>query len=255
VKIRFLDDAFEGREDWVPPSRLKVLWSGVKEWQARENRWEAVSIPSVGVDDTSELWAAELVFDLLKVDDALNLSYGRLAGVLCVSDASKAARILDITRSEFFADKLSFVDDDGTIVVPWSTTLELAKATASKHNEAVLREVAKRERKAAHQAVYGAVYGSRRAKPWYVTPEVCAEVDSRQIPTYALLRQWCGEAEVNRFDEISGLRAELLKVSRVAEQAISALEDAGLSKVAKSLKNDLGVRFDELRASRMSSSS
>jgi len=29
VLVRFVDDRFEGREEWVPPARLKVPWSEV----------------------------------------------------------------------------------------------------------------------------------------------------------------------------------------------------------------------------------
>ena len=39
VLVRFVDDEFEGREDWVPPARLKVPWSEVEEYRAREERW------------------------------------------------------------------------------------------------------------------------------------------------------------------------------------------------------------------------
>jgi hypothetical protein len=91
--------------------------------------------------------------------------------------------------------------------------------------------------------------GTGRAKPWYISAKVCAEVDARQVPTYALLRQWCGGDAVGRFDELAGLRMELLRSGQLVERAISALEDAGLSKIAASLKRELGVPIGTLRAS------
>lgn len=42
VLVRFVDEEFEGLQDWVPPSRLKVPWSGMAEFVARERRWDAV---------------------------------------------------------------------------------------------------------------------------------------------------------------------------------------------------------------------
>lgn len=42
VLIRFVDAEFEGREEWVPPARLKVLWRDVDAFIARERRWDAV---------------------------------------------------------------------------------------------------------------------------------------------------------------------------------------------------------------------
>jgi hypothetical protein len=133
--------------------------------------------------------------------------------------------------------------------VPWNITVVLARDAAPTHANAVLREIAERERKAAHHAIYGEVMGTGRAKPWYISPKVCAEVDARQVPTYALLRQWCGGDAVDRFDELAALRAEALRSGQVAERAISALEEAGLSKVAAPLKRELGVPIGTLRAS------
>ena len=250
VKIRFLDDTFEGREEWVPPSRLKVLWADLDRWRAREDRWDAVAVPSVGVDGTPELWAAETVFEVVAGEDVLSMGYREHAGVLCISDASKAADVLGTDPSNFLADELAFVDEDGTIVVPWNITVVLARDAAPKHADAVLREIAKSERKAAHDAIYGDLIGTRRAKPWYVSPKVCAEVDARQVPTYALLRQWCGgDDAVDRFNELAALRVEVLRFGQLLERAISALEEAGLSKIAASLKRELGVPIGTLRAS------
>ena len=249
VKILFLDDAFEGREEWVPPSRLKVLWADLDAWRARKDRWDAVAAASVGVDGTPELWAAETVFEVVAGEDVLSMGYREHAGVLCISDASKAADLLGTDPSIFLSDALAFVDEDGTIVVPWNITVVLARDSAPKHADAVLREIAERERKAAHHAVYGEVMGTGRAKPWYISPKVCAEFDARQVPTYALLRQWCGGDAADRFDELAALRAEALRSGQVAERAISALEEAGLSKIAASLKRELGVPIGTLRAS------
>jgi len=48
--VRFVADEFEGRQDWVPPSRLKVPWRDLDAFIARELRWEGVAgeSPAVG---------------------------------------------------------------------------------------------------------------------------------------------------------------------------------------------------------------
>mgnify|MGYP003606116134 CR=1 FL=1 len=64
VLVRFVDPSFEGREEWVPPSRLKVPWVDVDAFRAEEARWDAVvSLSRDG--DTTETDAAHRVFDLL----------------------------------------------------------------------------------------------------------------------------------------------------------------------------------------------
>lgn len=38
VLVLFVDDYAEGREEWVPPARLRVPWGHVGEFMAREAR-------------------------------------------------------------------------------------------------------------------------------------------------------------------------------------------------------------------------
>ncbi len=61
VLVRFVADEFEGREEWVPPARLKVPWSGVDAFVAKESRWDVVSASPV--HDTAEHYATSTVFD------------------------------------------------------------------------------------------------------------------------------------------------------------------------------------------------
>jgi hypothetical protein len=39
VLVRFVDQQFEGRQEWVPPARLKVPWAAVEVFREREARW------------------------------------------------------------------------------------------------------------------------------------------------------------------------------------------------------------------------
>jgi hypothetical protein len=56
VLVRFVDDEFEGRQDWVPPARLKVPWSGVDEYVARERRWDEMLRPSADLGRFGHRW-------------------------------------------------------------------------------------------------------------------------------------------------------------------------------------------------------
>jgi hypothetical protein len=164
------------------------MWSDVEEWQAREDRWDAVSADSLGVEDTPEFLAAELVLDSLASEDVFSQNYRHLAGVLCVANVTRAANLLGTEPASFLADDRSFIDDDGTCVIPWNTTLRMARDAAAHHADTILQTVAKQERRATRNAISGDVVGTRR-RPWYISPEVCMEVDSRYAPAYALLRE------------------------------------------------------------------
>jgi hypothetical protein len=42
VKILWVDDAYEGRTEWVSPARLEVPGSDVDEYSRRDKRWRAL---------------------------------------------------------------------------------------------------------------------------------------------------------------------------------------------------------------------
>jgi hypothetical protein len=141
VLIRFLDDSYEGREEWVPPGRLVVEWSNVEAWQAREDRWERVALLSEGVDGTAAMWAAAMVFEVAASEDVLCMLYNKFAGVLCVSDPATAAQLLDAGPSVFLESESAFIDEDGTTVIPWTTALRLAQSAAPRYADAILEEL------------------------------------------------------------------------------------------------------------------
>ncbi len=248
VKVRFLDDRFEGREEWVPPSRLVVEWANVEAWQEMEARWDAIAIPSEGVEGTAEMWAAAMVFDAAVPEDIVCMLFNRFAGVLRVNDPARAADLLGVDPTVFRESKSAFVDEEGSVVVPWTTSQRLAQSAAPKYAEALLRKVEGDERQAAQRAIYGEYHGGRKHS-WYTPPEVCAEIDTMWQPVHQLLREWCGTEEVQRRDELLDLRAELLRNAQLVERAIAALEEAGKVKVARSLRDELEVPIQTLRAS------
>jgi hypothetical protein len=64
VLVRFVDDAFEGREEWVPPARLKVPWQDVVPFREREQAWGRVREAGIP-DDDPRVQAAEQVLEVL----------------------------------------------------------------------------------------------------------------------------------------------------------------------------------------------
>jgi hypothetical protein len=249
VRVRFVDDAFEGREDWVPPTRLKVPWSEVERWQAREDKWDSVC-DACDVYDTPIYWAAEHVFDAMP-DIGVQLGYQRGdAGVLSVIDLDLLCSTYGIETSLVTDHPLSFVDDDGTQVAPWELTVTVAQHVAPQLADVILTEVAKSEAKHLHRAMYGEHYTRFDGGSGYFSPEDCIEMDARWQPSYDIARQWCGVDAVERRDELEALRGEVLRLGRIAEEAISQLEKAGAKREAEALMRELGVPVETLRASR-----
>lgn len=75
VQVRFVDDEFEGREEWVPPGRLKVLWTGVDAWREGERRWTDLLDASDCPRDSVEANALMMVTDYLPDWDLARAHY------------------------------------------------------------------------------------------------------------------------------------------------------------------------------------
>jgi hypothetical protein len=69
--VRFVDERFEGRQEWVPPARLKVPWAAVGVFREREARWDRID--KLGIGDEPVSRAAEEVFEAL-IDTTLPAS-------------------------------------------------------------------------------------------------------------------------------------------------------------------------------------
>ena len=89
--VRFVADEFEGREDWVPPSRLKAPWPEVEDFLARERRWLAV-IDASPVRDTPVDYAAGHAFDTLVPRELATTGSNSTAGVSRIHDVDGLAR-------------------------------------------------------------------------------------------------------------------------------------------------------------------
>lgn len=247
VKIRFLDESAEGRDEWVPPGRLKVRWNEVDAWKAREERWAAVRAASTEADETA-IWAATMVYEVAAPEDVIQVGWRSADdGLLFVRDPEAAAGLLGVAADDFVAHPAAFIDESGTVVAPWPVTTAIAERAAPRFTEKLLAEVADSEARARDRAVYGEDLGTDK-NPMYIRPEVCAEVDRRWEPTHELVRRWCGQDVVERFDELAALRKEVLRVGKVAERAIRAVAEHGHPQVARRLEEELGVPVSLLRA-------
>ena len=247
VLVRFADDAFEGREEWVPPARLKVLWANVAEFRAREERWDKVRAAGLPLDDPRED-AAGTVIETLLSDDGIDIGY-RASGAVHISDPAGLAARLGLDAEQFTGHPLAFTED-GVLIAPWEIT-ELIVTTAARQNPGpILEDVAEEEREAAYEAVHGSWYRRRGGEDHHVRPETCMKVDHEYSrPRREILRAWCGTEAVERFDELAELRKEIHRVGEVAQTAIDALRSAGRDAEASRLQRELGTPVEMLRHS------
>lgn len=249
VLIRFEDPAMEGREEWVPPARLKVHWDDVDEFRAEETRWNAVAALSP-YQDSAEVHAAEQACELLIPDEVAGFGYKDAH--LVVGDIAALAELAGVEETFVSSHPAGFrVGPDGALIVPWPIALEIAKRALARNPEPVLAKVGQEEAKARYEAIHGHRFAStgRNRREYYIPPEKCAEYDQESAwgaPKRALLLEWAGGAS-DRWDELVELRKEIKRVGDVAEAAIAVLKRHGHTREADRLSTELGMTVEMLR--------
>lgn len=245
VLIHFVDEQMEGREEWVPPARLKVPWTQVEDFIAMEARWEAVHDLSPSNEDY-EGRAAEAVFEqLVPIDIA---SVNSPTGVFFIENATALADLTGLTVEELTGHEVSF-ESDGAVVAPWPVMLAVVQALARRLPDQVLAEVEKDERKFQHELINGISWGRHSpARDLENERAIVREFDEKgDRQSRELRRQWCGVENVSRWDELAELRKEIYRVGEVAEDAIGVLRRYGHSSDADRLEMELGQTVEMLR--------
>ena len=177
TKVYFVDDRFEGREEWVPPARLKVPWDQATLWQDREDKFAAVEAASCSSYETPEYWAATQVLEQLP-KELIELNYDRSGGYIVVPDRERLLRFINADAS-VLADSVAFVDDDGSYVAPWAVTMRPVVDVAPRFSAQLLEQVDLEQARERHRAIYGQYYGNG-SRSLFCPPEVCAEANRKR---------------------------------------------------------------------------
>lgn len=244
VQIKFVNDEFEGREEWVPPVRLKVPWVDADSWRENEKRWEDLRDANGYIRDTPEGHAIWMVIEGLRDWDLATALYnGNSSGIFVVHDVDAIVADLGIDRESLTSDPVSFVNDDGDLVIPWRVSRLVVEALARKHADTLLPMVEWKEKEAIRENQYG--YATQHGT--YISPEICASTDEDYRPARDLVRQWCGAEAEERYDELAALRVEVVRLGKLVERAISAVRSAGDVGQADVLERELGIPLVALR--------
>ncbi|WP_435602892.1 hypothetical protein [Streptomyces sp. bgisy130] len=241
-------DEEEGREEWVPPARLRVPWAQKDEWLESQRRWDELTCDGPG-DEDAEFLAASTVFDECSVEGVVSMGWNyRERGVVYIDDVSALAAVLDVSEDFFVADPRAIVDDAGAVTAPWPTTLGVARLLARSQAESLVAVLAEEEERTRRRAVYGEYYRGRGKNPGtHISAEICAEVDRMHKPGRDLVLQWCGAEAVDNRAELTALRDEVVRIGKLMEEAIRSLREAGRPRVADKFERQLGVPLEVLR--------
>lgn len=249
VLVHFVAEEFEGREEWVPPARLKVTWDRAAGFDKRERLWNAV-VSVAYVRGTPEAHAADEVFELLIPEECASLGYNRETGVARIYDVNQLAELLGLDKAVLLEHPTAF-ESGGDWIVPWPTTKLIATTAARLHSDTVMEVVVTEERKAQREAMRGYYYRSRgQREPSHMPAEICRETDGEYgKPKRTVLREWCGAEAVDRYDELAALRTEVDRLGEIVLSAARTMDANGLRTQAKALRTNLGTTIDDVRSS------
>jgi hypothetical protein len=236
LRVEDASEEDEGRQSWVPVTQLKCRWENVEEFRANEARWSALKNVRPAGDHTA---AAFYVFDVLGAE-SVDVYYGMAHGIDEVNDADRLGRLLDWPPESFIQSRGAFMHE-GSVLVHWDLTQEIAKQLVSGHPHEMATWVRNRIEKI-ERAFVEEAYDRRSENRWLKEEEVLEKIryrdpDRPPVEQYILDWLWTREEEARHlcereqraydelliisFDVINELRT---KRSKRANQLIHRIE-------------------------------
>ncbi|MGF1430630.1 PE-PGRS family protein [Kitasatospora sp. LaBMicrA B282] len=238
VHVRFLEGEEAGLQDWVALASLVARWDDVAVFRADDAAELALVEASRQVRKSAEFEAARLVLGFVRPKSQLRLRTTVAdAGVLELTALEATADRLGLHAAELRADPMIHQNRTGLFLSAWPVTERIARRAAEVLAEEILPEVERRQ----------VALDQERAQPswqsWNRRDDRKLQAEDNMLRT---VREWCGQEQVERFDELLALRAEVERLGAIVERALKALRDRGHGVIASTIERDLGVRASTL---------
>ncbi|WP_338931803.1 PE-PGRS family protein [Streptomyces netropsis] len=238
IHVRFLDGDEAGLQEWVSIGSLLVLWADADAFRADDTAELALAEASREVRGSAEFEAARMILGLVRPKGRLRLRKAVAdAGVLELGHLDETALLVGMNPADLRGNGMVHEDRNGLCLVGWPVAERIARQVAQRLAEEVLPEVDRRQ-----QAV-----DEERARPsWHSYHRRDDRKLDAEAATLRTVREWCGEEKAERYDELVALRAEVLRLGELVEQAVKALRDRGHGVIASTIERGLGVHISSL---------
>ncbi|MBF8184925.1 hypothetical protein ITP53_04055 [Nonomuraea sp. K274] len=238
IRIRRLDGDDAGLQEWVSYTSLLDRWAAIEPRLNDERRLLAVREVSTTAGGTVEYEAALLVVKNCGLGRRLILGRSRSeTGVLRIDNPTSVAERLGLTPEELGDGSRAFHDRHGVLISPWQAAQRLIPTIASVFSEDVMEAIHREEAEFRDESLYG---NSHRRSWEDARDERKVRLRERE-PVHAMVRQWCGQEAVERFDELIALRNEVVRLGQLLDRAVEALRKRGATATAATIESDLGV--------------
>ncbi|MER8096498.1 PE-PGRS family protein [Streptomyces goshikiensis] len=238
IHVRFRDGDEAGLQEWVNAGCLLVLWADVDAFRADDTAELALAEASREVRGSAEFEAARMILGFVRPKGRLRLRKAVAdAGVLELGHLDETAPLVSMDPADLRGDGKVHEDRNGLCLVGWPVAERIARQVAQRLAEEVLPEVDRRQ-----QAV-----DEERARPsWHSYHRRDDRKLDAEAAALRTVREWCGEEKAERYDELVALRAEVLRLGELVEQAVKALRDRGHGVIASTIERGLGVHISSL---------
>jgi hypothetical protein len=232
VHVRFLDGEEAGLQEWVTRGQLVTGWTDVEVFLADDRRWATAIEHSRAVRGSAEFEAAKLVIGHVRLKNRIRLRHAVAdAGVMEIADLDAVASWLGLDPGELRRKPLAFEDRFGTYIAAWPTSRQVAARVAGVLGRDILKKIVQQE---------DDLKRKRHSEPWYADDKTDRDLE-RLESLVDVLHGWCGSEDIERYDELEALRAEVERLGQLVERAVSELRQRSCHAIAATIERDLGV--------------
>jgi hypothetical protein len=229
VKVQYLDDAREGRIEWIPAGRLKCLWDTRSEFLGLETALDELG--DTDIDDALDAALDHVVSRY--VDDKLATNDYRTRTLWVQDEVALAEQLGDL--DPFL--QLGHYRHDGDLILSTTGMIAVVRAVASLHAREILLHVEEETRRADRESTQGGPgLRNRKGEQDWIEPDISAHVHDHL--TRPMLNHLLGEPAGDR-SELLRQRDELVRVTRIAIAALKALRAHGQKHLADRLSREL----------------
>lgn len=241
VRIQHLQGEYEGLMRWVSRAYLVVPWEEAHAFMQDEHNLLAAFEASADVAGSVPYEAADTVFAALtgifKEELILCGWSGYRRQLLTIRSFETSVAKLNLNADELLAEPYSYLDRHGHYWALFPVAERLARLFCQRYPQEILSYIQAEEDELRRQIV--ADYHPQRRRTY------AEERLHSEQPVFALVREWCNDDEVKRFDEVQHLRDEVYRLRNLITSVARWLRDHGHPLKASLVMKELEEPADE----------
>lgn len=241
VRVQHLQGEYKGLKHWISRSRLVVPWEEAPAFMQDEHHLLAAFNASDNVAGSVPYEAADTVFAALYTifNDELILCgwSGYRRQLLTIRSFESSVEKLKLNADDLLVEPYAYLDRHGHYWALFPVAEKLAKLFCQRYPKEILSYLHAEENKLRQQIV--AEHNPRR-------PNYAEERLHGEQPIFALVREWCGENEVNTFNEVQHLRDEVFRLRNLVLSVTRWLRESGHPVKASLVIKELDIDSPDL---------